>query len=1411
MNFLLKNAIRYIFKSKVSIILLGSIIFISSGLFSLLGSMSSSMQDSFSTLGKFSSSQNIVIDENYKSFDNSYQPTCKSEGNKYIYSINYNDDIGSLISSNFKDKTFIVPNPLSQPCFVDYIKDKSTENLNSDSIFSNSIKPYHESAISQIESYVSLTVETSFINNIYDSNILSSQDSLVSTDSITVKSQTLDSKSKLNNFIYKPVYKDYSKSTNALQNIYKYEGESFSSPIEVDKILEEENYYKKYMNSLNLEGITDDSEIEKDSSISIEFIKNNRQFINKSTEYSLGATRTISVLGNSIPKSAGVFDPTSVETIISPTYAEKNNIKPIKKSDLYKQKYFTSIGVFKSDVFAKDYPNSIIKLGKLPFVVIGVGTTSDFAYPIIDSANIAVDTENQAIVFMNKSSFSRVYDSNRESSREKYISIYSNSKNLDKIVSSLNELAAKYMNWPSNLIPTKISYLNEDNINLSNYRERTLDSIRYSISSMTIYSSIFLAVLCGFIIYVIVKRKILESKKSLSILQANGYSKSSIALSMTSIALFIGILPNMLGYLTGLILQKYIFSVFSSYWTLPYYYQGFSVLTMLLIVFIPLFFISLISYLTSLVSLKGRLIDNISMSTEKPNILSYYVSKIFFFLPIKPRFSLLLLSKNITKMLIISAACAASTSASIVAFSIFGKFDEAKDRTDSINKYKYRVDLLTPTIEGGQYSALFGTPYPQWQVDSNINPLENKPTLFFKKDNNSFLGYNSRNELIRNQEYDKFKDGDPSNIWHNSYFAIPEVKGGDIPGFNSSYDRNLNYLNHKIQFEPFLKLSIAGVAPWESAKNQIPENFRLSLQENAQYFYNEENEINDLVKEITDYGYISKFRNNFSVHKDIDEVRSIFNSDLRKISNSLSLVSNDSIYKELNSQERQKYIDIINSGIFSISENDFWIDSNIGKGDFPIISINLPTNLNYEDFNNILNIFNKFLEFNSINYRYGSIKNKIIQADPNFFAYNQLIINNNDELYTHLDLGTNVFSSDVSVTGIDLKSKNIVLNTEHKNILESFDQLEEYNPLEEGSYLPVLINHFIAEKNSLKIGDYFNAKLKNSMYRYLYDYNPEVKIKVVGIIDTYDKNQIITSRNLANKSISWTSNKKRIETEKTISNNSIDKSCKSFFADYENALNTPYNVDCNDANSYKFVFNGVFSNSEKPSVLDNLHLYSESGIYPGVESLSPNVLNSSLFSEKNKSAQNWMSKFSSNYSLSDELSWSEKKEYYIKKYTRNIYSSLLTSSIDVKSVSSYSFDNSAKLVSTNVWIILSVVLSISLGFSIIMGVNIIDENKKNISILKTLGFKNSEITNMIIGSYSFPIILGLVFSIPTTVFIISIIKTLIIAFGSITIPIPLIGLGLVYGIVLSLGSLSITMYLKIRSSISSDSIKALKA
>jgi hypothetical protein len=407
--------------------------------------MSSSMQDSYSTLNKQSLSQNIVIDENYKSYENSYTYKCSVEGDKYLYSLDFNEDIKPLISDKFNNKQIIVANPLSQKCYKEYILDKNTSEINSDTILNNSIKPYHESAISQIESFVKQAVEESYLNTIKESKFISKQDSIVKTDSITVKSQTVNLDGQNKDYLYKAVYKNDIVNNDKLQEIYKYDGDSFSQTMDINQIINEENYYKKYMRSLNLDGVADDEEIEESSAISIDFIKSNMQFVNKRTDYSLAATRTISVLGNNIPKSAGVYDPTSVEIIVSPTYSEKNNLVPVKKSELYKQKYFTKTGIFKSDIFASDFPKSVLRLGKISFAVIGIGSTSDFSYPIIDSANISVDTDNQAIVFMNKASFSRAYDSNRESSRERYISILSKSDNLKEVVQSLNIISENYM------------------------------------------------------------------------------------------------------------------------------------------------------------------------------------------------------------------------------------------------------------------------------------------------------------------------------------------------------------------------------------------------------------------------------------------------------------------------------------------------------------------------------------------------------------------------------------------------------------------------------------------------------------------------------------------------------------------------------------------------------------------------------------------------------------------------------------------------------------------------------------------------------------------------------------------------------------------------------------------------------
>jgi hypothetical protein len=292
------------------------------------------------------------------------------------------------------------------------------------------------------------------------------------------------------------------------------------------------------------------------------------------------------------------------------------------------------------------------------------------------------------------------------------------------------------------------------------------------------------------------------------------------------------------------------------------------------------------------------------------------------------------------------------------------------------------------------------------------------------------------------------------------------------------------------------------------------------LEENSKYFYDSEEEIDNLVKDIREKGYITKFKTDFSVNNSFQDSVETFQSDVKNISKALSLDNNNSIYSSYTLEERQRFLDEINSDLFSVSENNYWIDSNIGKDEYPVIGIKLPKDYSYEEFNKIIEILNEYLESNGINYRYGSVKDKIIQAVPTFFAYNQVIINKEDELYTHLNLTSDKFSSNISVTGIDVNSRNIILSNQQKEILKSYDNIEEYNPLNDNNYLPVFINHFISEKNSLKKGDVFEANLNNSMYRYLDDSKTVVKLKVIDIIDTYNKNQIITSKDLASKVIS---------------------------------------------------------------------------------------------------------------------------------------------------------------------------------------------------------------------------------------------------------------------------------------------------
>ncbi|CAF0797883.1 unnamed protein product [Didymodactylos carnosus] len=159
--------------------------------------------------------------------------------------------------------------------------------------------------------------------------------------------------------------------------------------------------------------------------------------------------------GGEIPISFNLFDPSASEVVVSPAYALKNGIEPISKDRLYSKNdngfnnYFNKNGAFLGDKFASENPSNFIKVDEIIFAVVGVGTSPDFAYPIIDNSNLSVDTKNQGIIFTNSSGYSRVISAFGQNQMENYLAgrfvENTSKKDREDFIRIANQLAISHM------------------------------------------------------------------------------------------------------------------------------------------------------------------------------------------------------------------------------------------------------------------------------------------------------------------------------------------------------------------------------------------------------------------------------------------------------------------------------------------------------------------------------------------------------------------------------------------------------------------------------------------------------------------------------------------------------------------------------------------------------------------------------------------------------------------------------------------------------------------------------------------------------------------------------------------------------------------------------------------------------
>ena len=521
------------------------------------------------------------------------------------------------------------------------------------------------------------------------------------------------------------------------------------------------------------------------------------------------------VFDNGFGTTASFTDPTAYQAVITDGFAKEHGIQPIPQDELIKfneliLKAGLDIDQINDTFELPEFKKYVQKIDQTPYIITGIGTTPDFSFPIINQQNPLPNAKTQALIFTNAHGYRRIEDAFRGNQRENYLA-YKFARGVSEadksmVMSGITELSKKHMSWGNNLNPVSGAFDTNEKVILAPQRIAFLKKLKESVTTIAFLTTALLGVLTGFIILMVIKKQISSKRKILGTLLANGYSKNEIAWSMTTIALIIVLIPATLGYIVGHFMQTVFINMFTNYWTLPIYNHSFSWVTLILVVALPMLGVILFAYLASRLALKGSLISILSDSQSKTaGWITSQVLKPLAWLGIKSKITISLFTSNLSKMLLVLVTTTVAMVAGGVAFSVMGRFNYAQETSNNKISYKFKVDMASPTFEGGLMKRInpeeLGTQGANW-----LNYSTNDYKKIFVEEVTNASGDNPAKD---------------KRLSHpGSYFHIPT--NDDL----NEKDK-IDYLKNRLQFKSLLNFEISqGLNPWKAALSSMPENQR---------------------------------------------------------------------------------------------------------------------------------------------------------------------------------------------------------------------------------------------------------------------------------------------------------------------------------------------------------------------------------------------------------------------------------------------------------------------------------------------------------------------------------------------------------------------------------------------------------
>ncbi|QNM93646.1 ABC transporter permease [Mycoplasma sp. Pen4] len=777
------------------------------------------------------------------------------------------------------------------------------------------------------------------------------------------------------------------------------------------------------------------------------------------------------------------------------------------------------------------------------FIIIGDDLTYDNIYPIIDEANLQLNPKNQAVLYVNNQGFDRVRQAYRGNLVKQYLLVHTPEEFLSKYVQDkktrlrfdrsasrtenqlnvanpLDEYKKDLENFIQDQTKDKNGlqrvFLDTEIDPINPERGIRISAIKGIINALDYTSKVLLSILIALVtisIIFIIKRYISNKNKVIGILVAQGYTPFQIAMSMTVFAFFTILTGDVLGYLTGFLLQGSSIRILENYWTISIETLTFSWTSLIINILLPLAAMSILIIVVSLHSLRYKSIDLMSGITEVAigEVHNKY-KKLFKKSNVKTKFSASLTFNSAFKLTSFGISVVLASITTLFGIATFGVFDEAIQKTYENRDYKYKFDLYSPTREGG--------PLNPYSPDDLSNSLY--VPIGHVSEANSYAA-------------DYFRPGisNEINVNNKNGTNVDEFTGHIVTQFS---------VNVKVE---------TGVAidPFTYVYNSLPDSQKSK---------------------------IIKIRNSVGrlLEKTQDWTRWYVDEDYKKLNdgNDKDVQSEDAKNRFANTTPEDRHLLVENIDLVEMAKNPEhkaffhytpnyespvngkfsyvrWDDN---KGQY--ISEAITTKAHRDEYR----------EFLVNAYRKVTLDNKEkLEKDPKaeilndyFISFGGLYLRKEyDEVYTYVEGGfakdhkSNVeldasISNDNAENSSSNKKPKQTEETiklygylpETKDIkvisAEGIDLLKEINDIyakqNDDDPIPVIINQVAKRKYDFKIGSEFTIDVKNTIDRYKNKINQKlnhnfvkpntiVKFKVVGVNPTYINNEFIIPKKAADK------------------------------------------------------------------------------------------------------------------------------------------------------------------------------------------------------------------------------------------------------------------------------------------------------